>query len=104
MFFDPLNNRVIDYVNGRDDLSRELIRAIGEASERFAEDRLRILRALRFATTLMFEIEPGPWAAVKADAEAIAVVSPERIRDELLKILVSPHRLRGFDLLDKSGL
>jgi poly(A) polymerase len=104
MFYDPLNNRVIDYVNGREDLSRKLIRAIGEASERFAEDRLRILRAIRFATTLTFEIESRTWAAVKADAQAIAVVSPERIRDELLKILVSPHRLRGFDLLDKSGL
>ena len=104
MFYDPLNDRVIDYVNGREDLSGKLIRAIGQPSERFAEDRLRMLRAIRFATTLAFEIESRTWSAVKADAQAIAVVSPERIRDELLKILVSPHRLRGFDLLDKSGL
>lgn len=104
MFYDPLNDRVIDYVNGREDLSGKLIRAIGQPSERFAEDRLRMLRAIRFATTLAFEIESHTWSAVKADAQAIAVVSPERIRDELLKILVSPHRLRGFDLLDKSGL
>jgi tRNA nucleotidyltransferase/poly(A) polymerase len=104
MFYDPLNDRVIDYVNGREDLSGKLIRAIGQPSERFAEDRLRMLRAIRFATTLGFEIESRTWLAVKADAQAIAVVSPERIRDELLKILVSPHRLRGFDLLDRSGL
>jgi poly(A) polymerase len=104
MFYDPLNDRVIDYVNGREDLSGKLIRAIGQPSERFAEDRLRMLRAIRFATTLAFEIESHTWSAVKADAQAIAVVSPERIRDELLKILVSPNRLRGFDLLDMSGL
>jgi poly(A) polymerase len=104
MFYDPLNDRVIDYVNGREDLSGKLIRAIGQPSERFAEDRLRMLRAIRFATTLAFEIESRTWSAVKADVQAIAVVSPERIRDELLKILVSPHRLRGFDLLDMSGL
>jgi putative nucleotidyltransferase with HDIG domain len=104
MFYDPLNDRVIDYVNGREDLSGKLIRAIGQPSERFAEDRLRMLRAIRFATTLAFEIESRTWSAVKADAQAIAVVSPERIRDELLKILVSPNRLRGFDLLDMSGL
>jgi poly(A) polymerase len=104
MFYDPLNDRVIDYVNGREDLSGKLIRAIGQPSERFAEDRLRMLRAIRFATTLAFEIESRTWSAVKADAQAIAVVSPERVRDELLKILVSPHRLRGFDLLDRSGL
>jgi poly(A) polymerase len=104
MFYDPLSDRIIDYVSGREDLTRKLIRAIGRASERFAEDRLRMLRAIRFATTLAFEIESGTWSALRDEAEAIAIVSPERIRDELLKILVSPHRLEGFDLLDKSGL
>jgi putative nucleotidyltransferase with HDIG domain len=104
MFYDPLNDRIIDYVSGREDLARKLIRAIGGASERFAEDRLRMLRAIRFATALVFEIESSTWSALRDDAQAIAIVSPERIRDELLKILVSPHRLRGFDLLDKSGL
>jgi putative nucleotidyltransferase with HDIG domain len=104
MFYDPLNDRIIDYVSGREDLARKLIRAIGKASERFAEDRLRMLRAIRFATTLASEIESSTWSALREDARAIAIVSPERIRDELLKILVSPHRLRGFDLLDKSGL
>jgi len=104
MFYDPLSDKVIDYVNGREDLSRKLIRAIGPPSERFVEDRLRMLRAIRFASTLAFEIESGTWSAVRAEAQAIAIVSPERIRDELLKILLSTHRLRGYDLLDKSGL
>jgi poly(A) polymerase len=104
MFYDPLYDRVIDYVNGREDLSRKLIRAIGQPSKRFAEDRLRMLRAVRFASTLAFEIESGTWSAIRAEANEIARVSPERIREELLKILVDPHRLRGFDLLDQSGL
>ncbi len=104
MFYDPLSDTVIDYVKGREDLSRKLIRAIGEPSKRFAEDRLRMLRAIRFASALAFEIESGTWSAIKREAQEIAIVSPERIREELLKILVNPHRLRGFDLLDKSGL
>jgi putative nucleotidyltransferase with HDIG domain len=104
MFYDPLNERVIDYVNGRQDLSRKVIRAIGQPSRRFAEDRLRMLRAIRFASTLAFEIESGTWSAIKEEAPEIVIVSPERIRDELLKILVNRHRLSGFDLLDKSGL
>src|SRR3984957_1937983 len=104
MFYDPLTDRVIDYTNGREDLARQLIRAIGEPGERFAEDRLRMLRAIRFASTLAFKIETGTWAAIQAEAQEITVVSPERIRDELLKILVNPLRLRGFDLLDESGL
>jgi tRNA nucleotidyltransferase/poly(A) polymerase len=104
MFYDPLSDRIIDYVNGRVDLAGKLIRAIGRPAERFAEDRLRMLRAIRFASTLAFEIESATWSALREEAHAIAIVSPERIRDELLKILVSPHRLRGFDLLDKSGL
>jgi putative nucleotidyltransferase with HDIG domain len=104
MFYDPANGTVIDYVHGREDLDRKLIRAIGQPSERFAEDRLRMLRAIRFASTLAFEIESDTWSAIKADAREISMVSPERIRDELLKILINPHRLQGFDLLDKSGI
>ena len=104
MFYDPLGERLIDYVNGREDLAGKLVRAIGEPSRRFAEDRLRMLRALRFAAVLRFEIEAGTWSAIQADAQEIAIISPERIRDELLKMLVNPNRLRGFDLLDQSGL
>ena len=104
MFYDPLAERVIDYVGGREDLSGKLVRAIGNPSERLTEDRLRMLRAIRFASTLTFDIESATWSAVKAAAQKILIVSPERIRDELLKILVNSYRLRGFDLLDKSGL
>jgi tRNA nucleotidyltransferase/poly(A) polymerase len=104
MFYDPFTETLIDYVNGREDLSRKVVRAIGEPAKRFAEDRLRMLRAIRFASTLAFDIESGTWSAIRADAKEITKVSPERIRDELVKILVNPHRLRGFDLLDKSGL
>jgi putative nucleotidyltransferase with HDIG domain len=104
MFYDPITERVIDYTNGREDLARKLIRAIGEPSQRFAEDRLRMLRAIRFASTLAFQIETDTWSAIKAEAQEIVQVSPERIREELLKILVHPLRLRGFDLLDESGL
>jgi poly(A) polymerase len=104
MFYDPGSDHLIDYVNGREDLSRKLLRAIGQASQRFAEDRLRMLRAVRLTATLGFEIEAETWSAIKKEAQEIAIVSSERIREELLKIMVNPHRLRGFDLLDKSGL
>lgn len=104
LFYDPINKKVFDYVNGRDDLSKKLIRAIGNPHERFAEDKLRLLRAIRFATTLGFEIEPITWHAICELAPKILVVSAERIRDELQKIFLSPHRLQGFDLLDQSGL
>ena len=104
MFYDPLDECIIDFVNGRDDLNRKLIRAIGRASERFEEDRLRMLRAIRFASTLQFDIEPATWSAIRVRAREILSVSPERIRDELIKILKDRNRLRGFDLLDQSGL
>ena len=105
MFYDPLNDRVIDYVE----------RPGGPVSQADPGDRPSRPNALRkivcgcFARSgllrlLAFEIESGTWSAIKAEAQEIAIVSPERIRDELLKILVNPHRLRGFDLLDKSGL
>jgi tRNA nucleotidyltransferase/poly(A) polymerase len=104
MFYDPLRERVIDYVNGREDLAGRLIRAIGAPAERFEEDRLRMLRAIRFASALEFEIESGTWSAICSLAKEILSVSPERIREELVKILGNSNRLRGFDLLDRSGL
>ncbi len=104
MFYDPIADRVVDYVGGREDLQKKLVRAIGDAQLRFAEDRLRMLRAVRFAATLQFEIGAETWSALRRDAKEIHVVSPERIRDELMKILADPHRVRGFDLLDASGL
>jgi poly(A) polymerase len=104
MFFDPAKNDVIDFVGGRADLERKLIRAIGDPAQRFAEDRLRMLRAVRFATVLDFQIDPQTWAALVASAETITQISAERIRDELVKIFLSANRVRGWDLLDQSGL
>ncbi len=104
MFYDPVAERVIDYVGGQADLASGRLRAIGDADARFREDRLRLLRAVRFAAALGFEIEPATWAAVRAHAGEIGVVSAERIRDELVKIFRAPTRVRGFDGLDASGL
>ena len=104
MFFDPAADQVIDLVGGRADLEARLIRAIGDPGQRFAEDRLRMLRAVRFATVLEFEIEPATWSALVANASSINEISPERIREELVRIFLSPRRSRGWDLLDASGL
>lgn len=104
LFLDPIEERILDFVEGRRDLESRLLRAIGNPSERFAEDKLRLLRAVRFATTLGFEIDPDTWREILVWSPEIHAVSAERIREELVKILLSPNRLRGFDLLDESGL
>jgi poly(A) polymerase len=104
MFFDPEKEEVIDFVSGRADLEARVIRAIGDPAQRFAEDRLRMLRAVRFATVLEFQIEPGTWDAIVAHAASINEISAERIREELVRIFLSPNRARGWDLLDASGL
>jgi putative nucleotidyltransferase with HDIG domain len=104
MFFDPEKDEVIDFVGGRADLEKRVIRAIGDPAQRFTEDRLRLLRAVRFATVLEFEIEPGTWDGVVAQAATINEISAERIREELMRIFLSPQRVRGWDLLDASGL
>jgi poly(A) polymerase len=104
LFFDPIREKLIDYVGGQRDLEARLLRAIGNAADRFTEDRLRMLRAVRFAATLGFEIESATWAAVREHAAHILEVSAERIRDELVKIFTSPQRVRGLDLLNESGL
>ena len=104
MFFDPPNDTVIDFVGGRADLASRLVRAIGDPAQRFAEDRLRLLRAVRFATVLEFEIEPATWNAIARAADTINTISAERIREELVRIFLSRHRVRGWDLLDASGL
>src|SRR2546430_755721 len=92
MFFDPEKDEVIDFVGGRADLEARLIRAIGDPAQRFAEDRLRILRAIRFATVLGFDIDSATWAAGGASASSIVQISAERIREELVKIFLSPNR------------
>lgn len=104
LFYDPINEAVFDYVEGRADLKNKIIRAIGDPWQRFNEDKLRLLRAIRFATTLDFQIDSTTWKALCELASEIHCVSAERIRDELQKILLSPQRLRGFDLLHESGL
>jgi poly(A) polymerase len=104
MFYDPIAGEVIDFVGGRADLDLRLLRAIGDAPSRFREDRLRMLRAIRFATRLEFEIDAATWDALERQAPEIHAVSPERIREELVRIFLSPNRVRGLDLLDQSGL
>jgi poly(A) polymerase len=94
----------LDYVHGREDLTARSIRAIGDPIQRFTEDKLRMLRAVRFAARLGFAIEPGTAAAIRQLASQITVVSPERIRDELTLILIEGGARRGFELLDQLGL
>ena len=104
MFYDPVAEEVIDLVGGRADIEARLVRAIGDPAQRFAEDRLRMLRAVRFATVLDYEIDKQTWDALVANASSINQISAERIRDELVHIFRSPNRVRGWDLLDSSGL
>ncbi|MFA5239369.1 MAG: CCA tRNA nucleotidyltransferase [Phycisphaerae bacterium] len=104
MFYDALKKEVIDYVNGRADLKKKLIRTIGRATERFGEDYLRMLRAVRFSTQLGFAIEPRTFSAIRGNSKHIAKISGERIAMELEAILVSPGRAAGVSLLAKSGL
>ena len=104
LFFDPVEKKLIDYVGGRKDLSRKVIRAIGEPEERFREDHLRLLRAVRVATALHFKIEPRTWKAVQKLAPLIKKISAERIREELTKLLCSGRAERGLRLLYESGM
>ena len=102
MFFDPERGEVIDYVGGRADLQARVLRAIGDPFARFAEDKLRMLRAVRFAARFDLSIDPATAAAIRAMADQLPVVSPERIAEELRKILVHPNRRKAltdaFDL------
>jgi len=104
LLYDPVAEQVLDFVGGQTDLRAGIIRTIGEPAERFAEDRLRLLRALRFAARFGYRIEEKTWEALQAGAAAIEQVSRERIRDELLKMLCEGAARRAFDLLDASGL
>jgi poly(A) polymerase len=104
MFYDPIAGEIIDYIHGRDDLTAGVLRAIGNPDDRFREDRLRLLRAVRFAATLDLQIVAETWEGVQQNSREIGVVSAERIRDELVRIFLSPQRVRGFDLLGASGL
>lgn len=104
MFFDPVAGEVRDYVGGEADVRAGIVRAIGRPHDRMTEDKLRMLRAVRFAATLDFELDPATAAAVEQMATQLAVVSVERITQELQKMLVSPHRRRGVRLIQQLGL
>ena len=106
LLLDPasLHGEVIDFVGGLADLQAGIIRAIGDPQQRFEEDHLRMLRAVRFAARFGFEIEPGTMAAIQKLHQRITRISPERVRDELVRILTEGAPRRGFELLDASGL
>jgi poly(A) polymerase len=104
MFYDPLADRVIDYVEGQADLEKHVLRTIGDPDERFGEDYLRMLRAIRFSTQLGFTIDPQTYAAVFRNAARIVGISGERITIELEGILAHPNRAAGASMLIETGL
>ena len=104
MFYDLAEDRVIDHVGGRQDLQAGVIRAIGDPQGRFAEDHLRMLRAVRFAARLAFTIDPATFEGIRAHAPRLGTISAERIREELRLILTHPSRVEGWRLLVASGL
>jgi poly(A) polymerase len=104
LFEDPETGEVLDFVGGREDLERRRIRAVGDPGRRFAEDHLRLLRAVRFAARLGWEIDAGTRAAMRSLAPRAAAVSAERTREELRRILVEGGAARGLDLLRETGL
>jgi poly(A) polymerase len=104
MFYDPLEEKLIDYVGGQDDLKARVLRAIGDPATRIVEDKLRMLRAVRIAARFELAIEPATLTAIQQMAAQITVVSAERIADELRKLLVDPHRARGMALMLDTGL
>jgi poly(A) polymerase len=104
LLYDPLEERLLDYVGGEKDIREKVIRTIGDPLKRFTEDKLRLLRAIRFSSTLGFEIEEKTFAAIRELAHEITVVSQERIRDELVKMMIGPRAGEGIGLLDRAGL
>ncbi|MDA8746436.1 CCA tRNA nucleotidyltransferase [Rubripirellula amarantea] len=104
LFYDPLTRSIIDYVDGRADLDRRLLRTIGSPDQRFGEDRLRMLRAIRFSTTLNFTIDDETFAAITVHADDITDVSGERIGVEMRKVMTSPQAINGLQRLVDSGL
>jgi len=104
LMYDPLEDRLIDLVGGRDDLARRRIRAIGDPRARFQEDRLRMIRAARFSASLGFDIEQETLDAIRAEASHITQVSWERIGEEVTRILTEGGARRGFEIMDATGL
>src|SRR5215831_9474131 len=104
LLLDPDTREVMDYVGGREDLQRGIVRTIGEAHQRFAEDKLRMLRAVRFAARFGYSIDDQTFAAIRELAPQIHQVSHERVRGEILKMLTEGHARRAFELLDQTNL
>lgn len=104
LLLDPITNEVLDFVGGRADLKAGIIRTIGDPEHRFAEDKLRMLRAVRFAARFAYRIDPATLSAMQRLAPQIDQVSRERVREELTKMLTEGHARRAFELLDESGL
>src|ERR1035437_2981161 len=104
LVFDTTNNGILDFVGGRDDLNAGIVRSIGDPERRFAEDKLRTLRAVRFAVRFDYTIDPATMSAIQHLAPQIHQVSCERVREELTKMLTAGRARRAFQLLDSSGL
>ena len=104
LYYDPLEAKVLDFIGGEEDLGRRLIRTIGDPIERFEEDKLRLLRAIRFAASFEFQIESQTYTALCQLSHKINQVSAERIREELVKLLTGGHAGQGLTLLDETGL
>ena len=104
MFYDPVEDKVLDYVGGMADLRQGVVRAIGDPAQRFAEDHLRMLRAVRFAARFSFTIDPATSRSMHELADRIRLISAERIRTEMVMILTEPTRRRGWELIHEHGL
>jgi poly(A) polymerase len=104
MYLDPVENRVIDLVGGMRDLRAGIVRAIGNPAERFDEDHLRVLRAVRFAARLGFEIDPATWSAMRRAAPKVAYIAAERVGEEIKMIMTGGSAARALDLMRDSGL
>jgi putative nucleotidyltransferase with HDIG domain len=104
MMLDPATDTVLDVVGGVQDLNAGLIRAIGDPADRFAEDKLRMLRGVRFAARFAFDLEPATATAIQHLAPAVSQVSHERVRDELTRMLTEGRARRAFELLDETGV
>ena len=100
----PQTGKILDFVGGRDDLKAKLVRAIGEPERRFDEDKLRLVRAVRFAARFDYQIESATLAAIRKLAPRVRQVSAERLRDELTRLLTEGAARRAFELLDETGL
>lgn len=104
MFYDPLTDKILDFVGGQEDLKKGVVRFIGNPDQRIEEDKLRLMRAIRFASRFEFSIDPESWEAIKRHVQEIRVVSEERVADELLKILRARNFGLAMDLLFESKL